>query len=230
MQITAIEIYKYSIPMHPFTIATGTMHFAQNIFIRVQTDAGITGVGECSAFPMIVGETQNTCFEMAKDFAQLWKGKDALDIESRMQELHLFTAGNSTAKSAFDMALYDIAAKHQQQPLYVFLGGKKKPLETDLTIGIHTATEMAEQAKDFIRRGVRIQRSAVRIGGLYRKASYLDTLAAAYAETGDFESAIKYEQQAIAAQTKFDKLSDGDGALNTYRQHRPFRTHPAKES
>jgi len=156
MQITAIEIYKYSIPMHPFTIATGTMHFAQNIFIRVQTNAGITGVGECSAFPMIVGETQNTCFEMAKDFAQIWKGKDALDIEARMQELHLFTAGNSTAKSAFDMALYDIAAKHKQQPLYVFLGGKKKPLETDLTIGIHSAVEMAEQAKDFVQRGVRI--------------------------------------------------------------------------
>jgi L-alanine-DL-glutamate epimerase-like enolase superfamily enzyme len=54
------------------------------------------------------------------------------------------------------MALYDIAAKHQQLPLYVFLGGKKKPLETDLTIGIHSAEEMAEQAKDFVRRGVRI--------------------------------------------------------------------------
>ncbi|TXT29580.1 MAG: Muconate cycloisomerase, partial [Chitinophagaceae bacterium] len=54
MQITHTEIYKYSIPMVPFTIATGTMLFAQNTFIRIHTDAGITGVGECSAFPMIV--------------------------------------------------------------------------------------------------------------------------------------------------------------------------------
>ena len=38
MKITKTEIYKYSIPMVPFTIATGTMHFAQNIFIRVYTD------------------------------------------------------------------------------------------------------------------------------------------------------------------------------------------------
>ncbi|MDE3252638.1 MAG: dipeptide epimerase, partial [Bacteroidota bacterium] len=72
MQITHTEIYQYSIPMVPFTIATGTMHFAQNIFIRIHTDAGITGVGECSAFPMIAGETQATCFAMAKDFAALW--------------------------------------------------------------------------------------------------------------------------------------------------------------
>src|SRR5882762_6493122 len=123
MQITHTEIYKYSIPMHPFTIATGTMHFAQNIFIRVHTDAGFYGVGECSAFPMIVGETQATCFEMGKDFAALWKGKDAESIEERMNELHAFTAFNSTIKSAFDMALYDLAAKKADQPLYQFLGG-----------------------------------------------------------------------------------------------------------
>ncbi|MEL4383334.1 hypothetical protein, partial [Shewanella algae] len=56
MLITHTEIYRYSIPMVPFTIATGTMHFAQNMFIRIHTSEGIQGVGECSAFPMIVGE------------------------------------------------------------------------------------------------------------------------------------------------------------------------------
>src|ERR1700750_1166115 len=105
MQITKTEIYKFSIPMQPFTIATGTMEYAQNIFIRVHTDAGYYGVGECSAFPMIVGETQATCFEMAKDFAAIWKGKEALDINARLHELDLHTAFNSTIKSAFDMAL-----------------------------------------------------------------------------------------------------------------------------
>ncbi len=138
MQITYTDIWKLSIPMHPFTIATGTMHYAQNIFIRVHTDSGIIGVGECSAFPMIVGETQATCFEMAKDFAELWKGKNALDLQGRIEELHAFTAFNSTIKSAFDMALYDIAAKNAGQPLYAFLGGAVKQMETDLTIGIDT--------------------------------------------------------------------------------------------
>lgn len=156
MTITHTDIYKFSIPMHPFTIATGTMHFAQNIFIRVFTDSNSYGVGECSAFPMIVGETQNTCFEMAKDFAALWKGKDPLAIEERMSELHAFTAYNSTAKSAFDMALYDIAAKHDGQPLYQFLGGSKKKMETDLTVGIDTPQLMAKQAADYKQRGVRI--------------------------------------------------------------------------
>lgn len=142
--------------MHPFTIATGTMHFAQNTFIRVHTDAGLTGVGECSAFPMIAGETQATCFEMAKDFAALWKGKDAAALEDRLAELHLFTAFNATIKSAFDMALYDLAAKAAGLPLYKYLGGRQKEPETDLTIGIDTPSNMAATAREFVQKGVRI--------------------------------------------------------------------------
>lgn len=157
MTITHTDIYKFSIPMHPFTIATGTMSSAQNIFIRVHTDSGSYGVGECSAFPMIVGETQATCFEMAKDFATLWKGKNTTSIEERMNELHAATAFNSTIKSAFDMALHDLAAKAAGQPLYRFLGGAQtKKLETDITVGIGDAVTMAAQAAGFTKQGFRI--------------------------------------------------------------------------
>jgi L-alanine-DL-glutamate epimerase-like enolase superfamily enzyme len=156
MKILSTDIWKFSIPMHPFTIATGTMHYAQNIFIRVHTDAGYYGVGECSAFPMIAGETQATCFEMAKDFAAVWKGKEAPAIEERMNELHNFTAFNATIKSAFDMALFDLAARAAGQPLFRFLGGKKRPIETDLTIGIDTPENMAAKAIQFRDDGVRI--------------------------------------------------------------------------
>jgi L-Ala-D/L-Glu epimerase len=156
MQISHIDIYKFSIPMHPFTIATGTMHYAQNILIRVHTDGELHGVGECSAFPMIAGETQNTCFEMAKDFAAIWKGKPAEDIENRMAELHAFTAYNSTIKSAFDMALYDLAAKNAGMPLYRYLKGAPKKMLTDITVGIGTPELMAEQAWAFVQSGAAV--------------------------------------------------------------------------
>lgn len=142
--------------MVPFTIATGTMEYAQNLFIRIHTNEGITGKGECSAFPMIAAETQATCYEMAKDFAMLWKGKNPLEIEERLAELDLFTAGNYTAKSAFDLALYDIAAQHARQPLYQFLGGKQKRIESDLTIGISDPASMAATAFSFKEKGVKM--------------------------------------------------------------------------
>jgi len=93
---------------------------------------------------------------MAKEFAAIWKNKDATDISARLIDLDNFTAFNSTIKSAFDMALYDIAAKASGQPLYTFLGGKQKDLETDLTIGIAPPLQMAQKAEEFVKRGVRI--------------------------------------------------------------------------
>ena len=45
--------------------------------------------------------------------------------------------GNSSIKSAFDMALYDLAAQWAELPLYAFLGGKNnKVLVTDYTISL----------------------------------------------------------------------------------------------
>lgn len=156
MKITHTEIYRFSIPMEPFVIATGTMHFAQNVLVKVYTDAGIYGVGECSAFPMIVGETQDTCVAMAKDFALIWKGKNPLEIPERMQDLLAYADHNATIKSAFDMALFDISAKEAGLPLYKFLGGHKRTIETDMTIGIDTPENMALTALKHQKNGCRI--------------------------------------------------------------------------
>ena len=156
MKISSILIARLTIPMEPFVIATETCYEAQNIYIKIETDQGISGVGECSAFPMLVGETQDTCFHVGKDLAKIIKGKNPLEIENRLKEFDEYIAFNSTIKSAFDMALYDIASKEKKLPLYKYLGGDKKVIQTDLTIGIDTPEQMAEKAKRFIADGVAI--------------------------------------------------------------------------
>lgn len=156
MRITHTDIYQFPIPMEPFTIATGTMDYAQNTLIKIHTDSGLTGLGECSAFPMIAGETMQTCFIMAREFAAIIKGKDPLQIDDRLDEIQAFAAFNATIKSAFDMALFDLAAKEKHLPLYQFLGGSPRPIETDLTIGIGSPEWMAARARDFVEKGVSI--------------------------------------------------------------------------
>ena len=148
MTISHIDIYRFSIPMVPFSISNGTMHFAQNLLIRVHTNADLSGVGECSAFPMIAGETQDTCMVLASDFANTWKGKNAAEIEERLNELNRFIAGNHTVKSAFDMALFDLAAKAKEMPLYEYLGGHYFEPESDITIGLDSPEKMAHRAKE----------------------------------------------------------------------------------
>ena len=156
MTITRTEIYRLSIPMEPFSIATGTMDYAQNTFVRIHADNGLYGVGECSAFPMIVGETQETCLTLACDFARLWQGKDPLAISARLAELDAYIARNTTVKSAFDMALHDLAAKTAGVPLYHWLGGNVRPVVTDITVGIDQPDVMAKQARDFKKLGAAV--------------------------------------------------------------------------
>lgn len=156
MKITHTEIYRFSIRMEPFVIATGTLDYAQNTFIRIHTDGGIYGVGECSAFPMIVGETQDTCLTLARDFARLWKGKNPLALADRLAELDAYIAKNTTAKSAFDLALHDLAAKEAGLPLFNYLGGAPRTITTDITIGIGSPEEMANKAIEFQKQGAKV--------------------------------------------------------------------------
>lgn len=142
--------------MEPFVIATETCYAAENIYLQMHTDEGIIGIGECSPFPMLVGETQDTCFYVGKDLAKLLIGKNPLEIEERLKELDAYIAFNKTIKSAFDMAMHDIAAKHAKKPLYAFLGGIKKEIQTDLTIGINSPENMAATAIRFKEDGVKI--------------------------------------------------------------------------
>ena len=57
----------------------------------------------------------------------------------------------------------------------------------------------------------------------WRNSYYVDTLAAAKAESGDFSSAIKYEEQAIALEKGATKrLTKAEERLRKFQRHEPF--------
>jgi L-alanine-DL-glutamate epimerase-like enolase superfamily enzyme len=148
IQIKQIELYKLSIPLKkPFVISLGTIYNAENIIVVIRTNKGFTGFGECSPFMTINGESQDTCFTVGQYLAKNIRGKNALDIEGCIQIMNTTIYGNTSIKSAFDIALHDIASQHARVPLYKFLGGKKgKKLITDYTVSIDTPLKMAEDA------------------------------------------------------------------------------------
>ncbi len=147
MKITQINLYRYDIPLNaPITISLGTIDHARNLLVEIQTNEGITGWGEGSPFWMIVGETQASGLAVAEDMARLLLNRDPLNIEGCVNALFRYLPGHPTTRSAFDMALYDIAAKAAGMPLYQFLGGSKRILVTDETIYINSPERMAADA------------------------------------------------------------------------------------
>lgn len=147
MTITHISLYAFDIPLKaPIAISLGLIEHTRNILVEIQTSEGLTGWGEGSPFWMIVGETQASGLAAAQDMGRLLMGRDPLDIEGCLYTLKRYLPGHPTTRSAFDMALYDLAAQAAAMPLYQFLGGQKRILITDETIYLNSVERMVEDA------------------------------------------------------------------------------------
>lgn len=153
--IQTIDVYKLNVPLtDPFVISLETIEHAENVVVRIRTAEGLTGFGECSPYRSIAGETQNGAFEVAKELGRLLIGREASTLESMLDALDRHVTGNHCIKSAFDMALYDLAARRAGLPLYAFLGGQNnRELRTDMTVSIGTPGKMAADAKKYADQG-----------------------------------------------------------------------------
>ena len=51
------------------------------------------------------------------------------------------------------MAIYDLWARAQKQPLYRLLGGARESFRTDLTISVNPIPQMVEDSLDAVKQG-----------------------------------------------------------------------------
>lgn len=93
------------------------------VYCRIETDEGIIGLGESGAWGFL--EASASAILVFRDYLI---GKDPLDIEHHWQYLYRFShfrgAAVMGAMSAIDIALWDIAGKFYNVPVYKLLGGK----------------------------------------------------------------------------------------------------------
>lgn len=93
------------------------------LYVKVFTDEGITGIGESGAWGFL-----DASAEAVNTFKGYLIGKDPLQIEHHWQYMyrsfHFRGAAIMGAISAIDIALWDIAGKYFNAPVYALLGGK----------------------------------------------------------------------------------------------------------
>ncbi|MFN8164704.1 MAG: dipeptide epimerase [Bacteroidia bacterium] len=165
MRIKEIHIKSLHVPLtEPFIISLGRLDYADNVAVIIETEEGLRGYGECSPFRAIHGETSETCISVGRILREVLIGKEANDIEANIRLMDRCIYGNSSIKSAFDIAMHDIAAKKAGLPLFRYLGAeRKKTLYTDYTVSIDSVEKMTADA-------VRIQSNGfpvikVKLGG-----------------------------------------------------------------
>jgi L-alanine-DL-glutamate epimerase-like enolase superfamily enzyme len=153
MKITNVHCHRVTIPYrNPYRMAPGETRHKKQIIVLVETDDGITGVGE-TGVTLIErgGETQEAIYiTIKKYFAPLLIGMDPFDIGLVIDRLEGFNQGRTgflCAKAAIDTALYDIMGKAVNLSVAKLLGGiHRTTFKVSRSLGVKTPKEMAEDA------------------------------------------------------------------------------------
>ena len=105
------------------------IQYKENVFVKIHTDEGIIGWGEAYAHP-VASETQAGILSTVELFGRTIMGKDPFQIGAIRTALdRLFLQDNAGARSAIDIALYDIMGMASSQLICNLLGGAYQKTE-----------------------------------------------------------------------------------------------------
>ena len=155
MKITEVKLGKIYVPLRvPFKTALRSVSSVEDIVVEVHTDTGAVGYGEAPPTGAITGDTTGAILGALQDhIIKTVVGRDVDDFEDLMLALNKCIVGNTSAKAAMDMALWDLYGQLYKIPVYKLLGGSRKEIITDITISVNDPDEMARDAVDAVRRG-----------------------------------------------------------------------------
>ncbi len=127
IKITKIEAIAVSLPMKkPVQMAGETVAQAENVFVRVESDAGAVGWGEAAAAPTMTGETIAGMMAAIELMRPKLIGRAAYDFAGATAAMDSQIYGNSGAKAAIDMALHDLVGRASGRPVYALFGAKQR--------------------------------------------------------------------------------------------------------
>nr|WP_212755449.1 enolase C-terminal domain-like protein [Flexivirga aerilata] len=130
--------------------ASGEVHRAEHVLVRVHTDDGVIGSAEAPPRPFTYGETQRGIVAVVEDvFAPQVVGLTLLQrevIHHRMAR----TVGNPTAKSAIDMAVWDALGRTLRLPVSDLLGGFTDRMRVSHMLGFDEPAAMVAEAEKVV--------------------------------------------------------------------------------
>lgn len=159
MKIASIETFPIRIPLKPerfMVSALGSHNVSEYLVLRILTDDGIEGAGEASITAIWSGETALGAKVIIDQlFTPQLIGLDPHDIEKIDSVMDSLAAGNWFAKSAIEMACWDIQGKVAGKPVYELLGGPVRDLAIGcrFSMAAYPPERARERAKELIDAG-----------------------------------------------------------------------------
>ncbi len=134
------------------------------LIVRIETDEGVTGVGEAPVDIQFFGETLEEVQSSIEDYlGPLLVGGDPFDREHLMYLIDY--RGNSCAKSGIDLALHDLMGRALGVPVSDLIGGSHRGrVKVAIEIAGGPPDAMAKECVSFMEKGVRAFKP--KIGGV----------------------------------------------------------------
>ncbi len=160
MKITRIEPIPVLVPLKK-GLTTKTAHGehvdSAYVMVKVHTDDGIVGIGEATLSPRWSGETSPGCVAVIDELlSPALTGMDPRDVGGCAIRIDRVIKLNPFAKAAVEMALWDIAGKAADAPVFSLLGGKvRDSLPMKMVVGAFDMSKATDLARQFLDWGVR---------------------------------------------------------------------------
>jgi L-alanine-DL-glutamate epimerase-like enolase superfamily enzyme len=167
LRIKGITAYRQDQPFRDgaYTCSGGRSALGfDSTIVRIDTDAGLVGWGEMAplgAFydPSFAAGARAALAELAPPLI----GEDPLQTIAINRRMDHFLKGHPYAKSAIDMACWDLVGKNAGQPLAESLGGRfGEAVALYRSVPQDEPARMAEQARRYVESGY--QRIQVKVG------------------------------------------------------------------
>ena len=158
VRITNVETIPVSVPTEEsyetsLSVATGGQGAYDHVIVRVETDAGVTGVGEVAPHsPWPHGLTQSAVLDLIEDrVAPVVEGEPLHRIPRLVERAEQALSGEPFPLYGVDMALFDALGNVRDQPVYELLGGPaggEPTVDLHYSIGIRPPEEVRERAAE----------------------------------------------------------------------------------
>ena len=157
MKLTRITLWRVPLTSHvTYYMSEGKSCGTVNtIVLRLSTACGREGWGEVCPIPHYLPAYANGVAPALEELAPILLAEHSLGPEAIMAKLDAFLKGHPYAKSAIDIALWDLMGKFAELPLYELLGGRHvERLPTYHSITCIAPEEMARIARDVQQQGI----------------------------------------------------------------------------
>lgn len=157
MKIAAIRPFLKQLALTtPYTIAYETCTDATLVFLEIELQNGMIGLGSASPSEEVVGENPHeTLRHLQSDFIQQFVGRDIRHFRQLIFETRGHFLGLPGTQAAVDIALHDAFGQFLGVSVADFYGRKTLYLPTSVTIGIMNVSETLESARNYHALGFR---------------------------------------------------------------------------